>query len=200
MGLAHHVVISEVGISWQGVSACDYVELYNPTANPVDLSDWSVQRGTSNPGSVTVVGLGNISIQPWSYLLVVDNDWGVLGCGDSVAADVLAPTSLVINNDDFVALVKGPQPMVTCEDKRVVDIVAFDSNLCGEGRPGPHPTSASSVVRKARTYSRPQDMIEGGVHSTLGNGTDSDDNLSDWIRLSGIKEPQNSDVWEQPTN
>ncbi len=69
---ANHIVISEVfggggnsGSTWKN----DFVELYNPTSSPVDISGWSVQYSSATGSTWYVTALTG-SIAAHGYYLV----------------------------------------------------------------------------------------------------------------------------------
>jgi hypothetical protein len=91
-----HLVISEVGES------CDFVEIYNPTTSPQDLSTWSVQRATSAGTSWTVIPLsGNIAAG--AYYLIAATD----PC-NSVTPNVTTGSLSVTPNNHFALAIPSP--------------------------------------------------------------------------------------------
>ena len=68
----NHIVISEIQIG--GATATDeFVELYNPTTSPINISGWRLLRNTMTGGTTDnlVTSFGSFTIQPGGYFLVV---------------------------------------------------------------------------------------------------------------------------------
>src|SRR5688500_7606404 len=100
MQAATDLVISEFRFRGSAGAADEFVEIYNPTASPVDLNGWQI-RGSNNSG-----GSGNrytfatsVMLQPGQHFLIANT-----GYDDPVAADVSFGTS--ISDDGGVALVR----------------------------------------------------------------------------------------------
>lgn len=174
-----HVVISQVygaggnsGASYKN----DYVEIYNPTASPVDLTNWSVQYASSTGSSWNVNIITSGTIQPGKYFLV-------RLAGGSTGADVPTPDAIPANQSNMsgtsgkVALVNNSTALTgTCPTGAViVDFVGFGSGPnCFEGT-GTTPAfggNTNALFRK-------------------NNGcTDTDNNANDFIAAAA--NPRNS--------
>ena len=76
---ATHVVISEFGTRGAGScnTACEFVELYNPTTADVDIAGWKLQyRSASGTSYSTLVSIGPGSvIRRNSYFLIAPSAW-----------------------------------------------------------------------------------------------------------------------------
>ena len=170
---ASEVVISEVyggggaaSSTWQR----DYVELYNPTDQPVDLAGTSVQYrsagGTTNPSGVTAL---NGTIPAKGYFLVG-------GATGSAGAPVPAPqvsgsiamsatAGTVFLADQASALTSPPTGSLT-GNPAVLDVVGYGTSNTFEQAAAPAPSSSTALERDAA-------------------GTDTDDNSADLLLTPG---------------
>lgn len=178
--VADHVVISEVQV--RGTSTLnDFVELYNPTGEAVDLGGWKLRKksSTGTESSVIVFAEG-ASISAHSFFLWANS---LEGYAESLAAD--ASTTQTLAPDNSVVFKTGGD--------EVVDQVAWGS---GGGmqfverapfaqNPGQH----QSIERKARQGSTAAALGPGGGEELAGNGWDADRNAFDFV-LRGESKPQ----------
>ena len=135
------VVISQVYGGGGNASATynqDFVELYNPGTNPVDISGWSIQyasaTGPSTPGNWAVAAIpASTTIAPGKYYLVA------LATG---ATGIALPTPDVTGTLNLsgtagkVALVNNSTPIngtTACSVASVVDVLGYGSTAtCSE--------------------------------------------------------------------
>jgi len=196
--IADHLVISEIHI--RGTD--DWIELYNPTNESINLSasKYRLERdpngGDNNPTIVMRFGSsddgeypGGTVIPGHGYYLVLDND----STNESLRAkaDALVTRSFLLDDDDVIYL--GTGPIDGPQDEDIVDFVGYGNpkSNTSEGR---HPASApddKSIERKAQTSSTNTTMASGGVDEFNGNGQDTDDNSADFV-LRENPQPQNS--------
>jgi hypothetical protein len=171
---AEHVVISEVQISGGAgdLADQDFIELYNPTASEVDLSDMRLVKRTSTGAADTniVVFVSGDVIAPHSYYL-----W----CNSSLSATLNCDkaTSQTLSNHNSIALRNDPPDTGVIED--AVTFGEPDNPLV-EGTSLSAPDANQSVERKA--------CPEG---AGTGNAEDTNDNASDFV-VRTSPEPQNS--------
>lgn len=167
---ADHVVISQVyggggnsGATYQN----DYVELYNPTANPVEMTGWTLQyqaaASTGNwTGSQPIGGV----IGPGEYFLVE------LASGGATGAPLPAPNidgSASINMSATagkIALVSNGDALSNCPfniDTDLVDMVGYGTTAnCREGSTNaPASSNTTALFRK-----------NSGATDTNVNGSD----------------------------
>jgi hypothetical protein len=97
---ATDLVISEFRFRGSAGAADEFIEIYNPTASPIDLNGWQI-RGSNNTG-----GSGNrftfttsVLLQSGQHYLIANN-----GYNDSVSADVTYGSG--ITDDGGVALLR----------------------------------------------------------------------------------------------
>lgn len=173
--IANHPVISEIQISGKG----EWIEIYNPTAEEIDLSNWyfgyfpAESKDWKNPSRKAKLVSGEISsILPFSFFLFrisgevleADGDAGYQGETDSLS--------------DFagtVAIFKGE-----ISEENLVDAIGWGSVFLKEGKPTLIPSANQSLERKS-----------GGKHQEdKGNGFDTSNNFRDFF-IREFPEPQN---------
>jgi hypothetical protein len=148
-GQAGDVVISQIygggGNSW-AVFKNDFVELYNRTGLPVDLSGWSVQYASATGSTWSVTPLSGL-IQPRRYYLIQ------LGSGGSTGADLPTPDATGTTNMSATA---GKVSLVdstsgrsgACPTAGIMDLVGYGSTAnCFEGHPIANLSSTLGAIR-----------------------------------------------------
>ncbi|MDT4969744.1 MAG: endonuclease mitochondrial, partial [Acidobacteriota bacterium] len=147
-----HVVISQIyggGGNNGSFYKNDFVELYNPTSNPISLTGWSLQYASAAGSSWSVTDLAG-TIGPGKYFLIRESQ-GAGGSADLPAADAVGNIAMsatsakvaLINNADSLG---GACPV----DPNIVDFVGYGASAsCYEGT-GPTATlsNSSAAVRK----------------------------------------------------
>ncbi|MEH6908164.1 Ig-like domain-containing protein [Neobacillus drentensis] len=177
---ADHIVISQVfGAGGGGTGSQsspfapyknDFIELYNPTNQPVSLTGWAVQYGSSTgsySGTTTLSG----SIPAHGYYLIAEGSGGSAGIdlptADATGAITMAATA------GKVRLVSSTSPIV------VVDTVGYGSGTTGfEGdlTLGGGPTASTSNIKSAQR--RPYANVDPAPNK--GNAWDTDNNAADF--------------------
>jgi endonuclease/exonuclease/phosphatase family metal-dependent hydrolase len=192
MSDATDILISELGEDFGGLGPCDFIELYNPTDYPANLSGTSVQRGTGNLGTVTVIELNSI-IPAKGFYLIGDEDCGSYG----VTPDKTFQ-SVYINDDDVVLLVDKTTEAASCSDTDIIDKVGFGANTCNEAASTEYDIIAKkSLERKSDIGDSPGSLAPGGNKVVAGNGYDSQNNFNDFV-LQSFPNPQNSESPTEP--
>lgn len=187
--VTNHIVISEIQIA--GNNATDeFVELYNPTNNVVNLAGWKLTKKTSTGSTETnLVSSASMSgtIAPHGYFLITHpTDYT-----GSTTADKTYSTSNSIAADNTVLLYNNaPTPAV-------VDKVGIGSVVDFETAATATPTAHKSIERKALNTSTSATMAIGGTDEFLGNGEDTDNNAADFI-IRDVPQPQNSSSAIEP--
>ena len=195
---ANHIVISEVyggggnnGSTWKN----DFVELYNPTNAPVDMSGWSVQYASKTGSFVQNITPLIGVIQPKSYYLIQE------AAGTNAAPDLPAPDALgtiaMAQSDGKVALARTSAAVSGPTDPTVVDFVGYGVVNASEGSPAPAISNTTSAERKASANSTAATLAPGGSEEKAGNGYDSDNNANDFVAQMVIN-PQNSASSKEP--
>lgn len=174
----NHVVISEIQVGG-GVSNDEFVELYNPTENPISLTNWRLQR-KSETGSTTQNLVASMSgtISPHAFFLVGHPSYD----GVVEPDEVYSASSSAITINSLVTLYSDA-------GTTVVDKVGLGTALNGEGTPITNPLDNGSVERKASSISDLTSMLT--TEATAGNAEDTDNNSSDFV-VRTVSDPQNS--------
>ncbi len=190
--VADHVVISEVqidSIDGSGGTGDDWIELYNPTANEIDLTDWHLGRD-SNGGNLLTdkMKITDGTIPKSGFFLVVsasaktelkdlaDAEWSGLTFD---AHDVLYLANADITDSN-------PQG-----DQDVIDILGLEGcepSTDAEGSPAPNPVGGESIQRK---------MSDTEDEDSYGPAQDTDDNSADFF-IQSDPDPQNSGSSPEP--
>jgi hypothetical protein len=185
---ANHLVISQICGEGPTVND-DYVEIYNPTSSPISVTDHRIfYRNTANVTSWTnqIQLTGTVPAHGW---FLVAHSLGMY------------PGDVKSNNTNFGAdggqmmLWKGtstPPALPTKTDSGYVDLVGYGTAAYREGAAGassnaPAPGTGGASVRKANPASTPTSMATGGADALSGNGTDTDDNGTDFVQLTELK-------------
>jgi len=181
---ADHLVISEVQIT--GTPANDeFVEIFNPTNNSVDVTGWRLSRKTAGgTQSNLLTSFPSLSIPAYSYLLIVSPEYNATSHG-GIAGDVTySTTSQHLAADNTIILYSDAS--VT-----VIDKVGLGTATDKEGSAIANPPTNGSVERKASEYSTAATLSSGGPEEHSGNGHDGDNNANDFI-IQTTPNPQNS--------
>jgi hypothetical protein len=190
LSAADHLVISEV--QRQGVSADDeFVELYNPTNSPVNISDWSLTRinSSNTEGNLVSSFPDSTTVAPFGYFLVAHEDYD---------GTVLKDQEYTNNSNPI-----GTGSTVVLKDDlgEVVDKVGFGTELTPptspEGSAAENPPIDGSVERKANDASTSESMGPGGDDENDGNGEDTDNNANDFVTRE-VSDPQNTSSNVEP--
>lgn len=167
----NHLVISQVyggggnsGATYQN----DYVEIYNPTASPVDVAGWTLQyfSATSTGASTNIQPLGGV-IGPGEYFLVSLASGGAAGAplptpniSGSINMSATAGKIALASNGDPLT---GPSGCPVGSDSDLVDFVGYGTTAnCREG--STNAPAASNTLALFRKNS--------GLTDTNVNGSD----------------------------
>ena len=179
-GLPGSVVISQVYGGGGNVGATlknDFVEIINHTADPIDLSGWSVQIASAGQANWQRTNLTNFVLQPGQYYLVQQSQ-GAGGTDNLPTPDAIGG-GLVSSTSGKVALVSNQTTLTgNCPvGGGIIDFVGYGTETCAEGSPAAVLTNTTAALRK-------------------NNGCfDSDNNAIDFA--TGAPNPRNS---SSPTN
>ncbi|NVJ20206.1 lamin tail domain-containing protein [Myxococcus sp. AM011] len=189
--VSNHVVISEV--SGRGVTSQtdEFVELYNPTNQAVDLSGWMLQyksaTGTTYSGTF-VIPAGKV-IPAHGYFLLAHT--GYTGTG-ALAADATWSGFDMSASTTAGGHVRIGRDLTTPSPIEVDKLGWGTANTPEGGASGPsHPAAGGSIERKALPTSTQATMAEGGSDASRGNGSDTDNNGADFV-IRAARQPQNS--------
>ncbi len=188
--LAGHVVISQAygGGGTDGATyKNDFVELYNPTDQEVDLDDWSLQVCESDTG----LSLGSFKLQGTikakGYYLLEGASAGDHGA--NLPAANIVDTSIDIQPMKMrLALLNHPQGLRGISDPALVDLVAVSGSIYegpASNYVAPKPTSVDQSIMR---------LDNGGGDPTaansVGNGWDTNNNKNDFV-LASVPNPRN---------
>ena len=186
---ANPVRISQVYGGGGGTTAAtDFVELFNASGAPVDISGWVVEYGSATgawnsfAGNAFTFPPGTI-IQPCSYLLLAGNVGS--GGAPSIGADYAVSPTTVFNmsgTNGKVLLITQLNTNVVCgaEVGTIIDKVSWGTGTCAEGTATPALTAATAAFRNGAGF------------------VDTDNNSADFtVGLSPA--PRNSQTPANPT-
>ena len=178
---ASYLVFSEIQITGgSGYSTNEFIELYNPTEEGMNLSGWKLIKKTASGKEYGLVDdFGEKIVKSYSFFLIT-HPAGYLG---ETQPDFYYTTTNSIADNNTVILID--------KDGNEVDKVGLGTAVDFEGEALSNPGSKKSVERKAKQSSIEEAMIEGGSDYFLGNSEDTDNNSQDFV-LRSEPEPQNS--------
>ncbi len=172
---AQGVVISQVyggGGNSGAVLTSDFIELFNASAQPVDLSGWSLQYASAAGSSWQVTPLGGVSLQPGQYYLVQQATGAggstALPSPDAVGTIAMSATAGKVALLSTTAALTGASPA----SQALVDLVGFGSAGFFEGSAAAPTLGNTSAALRA-----------------TGGCTDTDDNRADFA--SAAPSPRN---------
>lgn len=173
-----HAVISQLQVA--GTSATDeWVELYNPTSNAIDLSPYSLQYKSATGSTFQKKNFSNdATIAAHGYYLISHTSAGVAS-----SADMTHSTFSMSATGGNIYLVSTQIALPSSTDPTIIDRLGYGTGNAPEGTASAAPASSQSLERKP-----------GG---TLGNGTDTDSNISDF-QLNAVPFPRTSHSQPQP--
>jgi hypothetical protein len=181
-GLASSILISEARTSLNDTN--DFIELYNRSGEPIDLSGYSIHYHSSNISGFETSPTQEISltgiIPAKGYYLV-----GETGTGTTTDKEFI---SSIESTGGYISLID--------DFNQRIDTLAYGSlmypGLAEGGSPMAATTSlTASLERKAFSDSTASTMISGGRDYLKGNSRDSNNNYYDFI-IRSEAEPQSS--------
>ncbi len=129
----------------------DFVELFNASTAPANLSGWSVQYASSTGTSYQVTNLTAVTLQPGQYYLVQEAP-GAAGTTNLPTADVTGTINMS-STAGRIALVNSTTAISgTCPAtaSTVIDYVGFGSTTCFLGSAAaPAPSNTTADLRKS---------------------------------------------------
>lgn len=184
---ASHVVISEVMPTGDNASD-EFVELYNPTASPVVMSDWRLRK--EGASTLNLVATLNGTIPAHGYFLIAHPNY-VPGSHGGITPDLLyTATSSGITTNSTVILFHDA-------GSTIEDLVGIGGATLSETSSTATPSAEGSIERKANAGSDSTSMGSGGADEFAGNGQDSDNNSNDFVERD-VSHPQNSSSTIEP--
>lgn len=174
-----HLVISEIFADMTGSDTEEFIEIYNPIGDTVDISGWSLQYLSGGASSISSVVkknfLSGAVIKARSFYLVGTGDYE-----DKVPADMT--WSQALNNTGATIFLVNDQTFITgADDPNIVDRLAYGTGsglMLPEGGAAPLPPVDQSLERKA--WKESGCLSAQGAGEFSGNGCDTDNNSQDF--------------------
>lgn len=150
----------------------DFIELFNRSAGPVDVTGWSVQYASSAGSSWQRTDLGTLTLQPGQYYLVQEAV-GAGGTADLPTPDAIGTIAMSASAGK-VALVNAQVTLTGACPTTIVDFVGYGpATTCAETAPTtPNLTNTTAALRK------------------IGGCQDTNSNLDDFA--NGTPTPHNT--------
>lgn len=146
----------------------DFIELFNLSASPVDVTGWTVQYASTAGISWAKTVLSGI-IQPGNYYLVqeaVGSSCSGLPCGVSLPTPNATGTIAMSASAGKVALVNNSTTLAGACPAGLVDLVGYGSATnCSEGAPTGNLSNTTAALRKANGA---QDTDNNNADFTIG--------------------------------
>jgi len=175
-----HIVISEACYTWSAASD-EFVELYNPRSDTVNISGWSLKRKTATGTESNLKTIGTAYIRPKGYYLIASTSYtGSVTPDTTYTAALAAKNSLLLYDTTST----------------VIDKVGYGAVVDSEVASCTDPGTGKSIERKANALSTVESMMTGS-DSLAGNAYDSDNNYNDFI-VRTTPDPQNSNSDTEP--
>jgi hypothetical protein len=158
-GGSRTVLISEIQLA--GETARDeFVELFNPSDSPVNLTNWRLRKRTSSGReSNLVTRFPDITMPPFSFLLVTHREYK-----GEIEGDLRYSSSSYSVAADNTVLLYDP-------GGKIVDRVGMGKASDPEGNPAPNPDPGKSIERRLL-------VLKDGL---CGPAMDSEDNERDFL-------------------
>lgn len=191
------VVISEVYGGGGATSGTvpfknDYVELYNMTDKDIEMKEWSVQYNSATGTNAYQFNVFSGIIKAKSYYLIQlggGNIGGELPTPDFTGSLNLSATNGKVALRNTNTALPANSPSV---GEGIIDFVGYGSANAFEGTMAASVlTNATALERKANATSTEETMATGGIDAQKGNGFDTNNNSTDFVRISK-PDPQNS--------
>ncbi|EGG34222.1 5'-nucleotidase C-terminal domain-containing protein [Paenibacillus sp. HGF5] len=164
------VVISQVyggGGNSGAVYTHDFIELFNPTSSPVDLTGWKVRYASAAGNFNNETSLTG-TIKPYAYYLIQQQSNGSVG-GSLPTADAAGALNLSGSN--------GKVDLVNAAGDRI-DLIGYGNATLSEKSPTAALSNSTAAIRKELTVGQND------------RGRDTDNNVADFIVMT--PDPRNS--------
>jgi uncharacterized membrane protein YgcG len=192
---ADHIVISEFSTGGIGGANDEWIELYNPTDQVVDLSSWSIQYRGGGAASFNRRNFASANVIPaHGFFLIANNSYT-----GGVPADLSHNTFAMSGSGGNIFLADSQIDLESATSTAIIDKATYGvgANLFPETKEFvPAPNSTQSLERKANASSTTESLATGD-DKWLGNSYDSDDNGNDFV-LQASPTPQNSQSLTEP--
>jgi hypothetical protein len=195
----NHVLISELGPSGPGGATDEFIELYNPTSQPIELSFDRLQYKSAAGAAYLTADLFafpmDTFIGPHAYLLVAGQGYS------GPPADFNTGRAMNLSGTDGHVRLGTPSVTTGKIDPNAIDTLGYGTaadspeGLADAGHTPAIPSTNGmySFERKATPGSTAASMALGGADALKGNGTDTDRNGADFI-VRAARQPQSADA------
>jgi len=186
-----HLVVSEIlidGINESSASTNDeFVEFYNPTSDPIELSNWSIDYRSASGTTF------NTKYTFPSGTIIQSHKYYLFGGGGVTSRDNSSESQLLgLGNT-------GGGVFLRNSTGNIIDLIGWGTAASGnyEGTVAVKPAQGISLERKAKSGSNASSMGIGGADEFEGNGFDTDNNANDFVQRT-IPQSQNSSSPAEP--
>ncbi|UPK46802.1 S-layer homology domain-containing protein [Paenibacillus pabuli] len=171
----------------------DFVELYNPTAEPVSLNDWSIQFADTqkNNWKIALLGTTTAQIPAYGYYLIALGSNG--NVGEQLPQPDASETSFKLDNNsgklvllNTTQLLSASDPMADVLQEHVVDFVGYDADAYW-GSPAPQAGKKNTMQRLVFDPMNPEKKATAAAFPNRGNNWDTRNNGNDFEKIAGAK-------------
>ncbi len=145
--VASHLLISELFIDMDGADTAEFVELYNPTDQSVNLASSSLQYLSSSSSGIDKISKKNFTL----HSSIAAKGFYLIGTGDYAGTGADMTWSQALGNAGAtVFLVGNTEPITGAGDSDIIDRIAYGTGalLLGEGTSVTLPQAGQSLGRK----------------------------------------------------
>ena len=191
---SNHILISQIQITGgKGKTDDDFIELYNPTEQQINLKGYRLVKRTGNDTNDSL-------IKSWTTDALIPGYGFYLWANSSFTDISVSPdstTSETLSNDNGVAIRLGPNDTGTIVDSVAwgkaqnvfaTSSVAFHPNPLFLNPFPLNPSTGQSLLRKSWQNGA---CTSASIDSVIGNGCDTGNNAADF-ELIQVSEPRDS--------
>lgn len=163
----------------------DFIELYNPTPNEIDLTGWKINYGNASASSWTNTTVLTGEIAPYSFFLIQE------AAGSGGTQDLPTPDFDAANTPGVTAITMASGGFVlhlVDASGAEVDLVSFNNNNLKKGEAGPALSNTTAGIRNSDS-----------TIPFINRGHNTNNNANDFT--AGTPDPRNSSfVTEIPSH
>jgi len=167
----------------------DYVELYNPSSESINLATSGIRLYKTKTGSgpYLMARLGNPIDGYYSGSLIIGSHEKYLIARASSSDDIKSKAQTVINRSNFnlsgdaYTVYLSSDPVSSDDDEDIIDKVGYGDAIYYYTSPASAISNNCILTRKALSTSTAFDMSELGSHYSLGNSFNSKNNNFDFV-------------------
>jgi hypothetical protein len=183
------ILFSEIRIIEGTSTVGEYIELYNPNDFEVNLTDWRIEKINSKGNPQPFIAkskLKNITIKPFSYLLLVNSSTLET---ITTTPDIVYALSYNLTNNNGLRLID--------KDNKIVDEVCW-GDIDNYSNCAPNPSNNNFSLQRKKTFNSDEDnIIDEYIYKNeekiyLGNAYDTDNSNKDFLYAS--INPENSNT------